>query len=89
MMHGLADPKVHYRVHSSSLLFRILSQIQATSSRHISLGSSLILPSHLRLDLPSCLLTSSYEQHLLFSTVHATFPAHVILLKISGVVCEI
>jgi len=53
------------------------------------LFTSLIVPSHLRLDLPSCLLPSSYEQHLLFCSVHATFPAHVILLKISDVVWNI
>jgi hypothetical protein len=52
------------------------------------LFTSLIVPSYLRLDLPSCLLPSSYE-HLLFSSAHATFPAHVILLNISDVVWNV
>jgi len=37
-----------------------------------------MLPSHLRLDLPICLLPS-YE-HLLLCSIHVTFAAHVILL---------
>ena len=66
---------------------------QSTYSHPISLGSSLILSSHLRLDLPSGLLPSSCEQHLLFSSVCVAFAARVILLdfvtlKIFDVVCE-
>ena len=52
-----------------------------------------MLRSHLRLDLPICPLPSSYEQHLLFCSVHVTFAAHVILLdsvtlRIFDVLCE-
>jgi hypothetical protein len=77
---------------SKQLTFRYPEPNQSTSSYPISLGYSLILPSHLRLDLQSCLLTSSYEQHLRFF-VHVTFLAHVILvdfvtLKIFDVVFE-
>jgi hypothetical protein len=50
---------------------------------HISLISILILPSHLRLGLPSSLL-SHFPTYIFYacaiSPMNATFPAHVILL---------
>jgi hypothetical protein len=56
----LWSPKVHYRVHNSPPLPRILSQM-TTPPHPISLRSSLILSLHLRLDLSSGLLPLGSE----------------------------
>jgi hypothetical protein len=57
--------------------------IQFTSSQHISLRSSLILFSHLRLGHPSNLFLSGYptktSMYLSSPTIRATFSAHLIL----------
>jgi hypothetical protein len=52
------EPKVHHRVHKSPPLVPILSQIQPQSipSHPISVRTTLILSTHLRLGLPSGLL---------------------------------
>ena len=56
----LWKPKVHYRVCRSTTLVPTWSQIQSTPSHTLTLTSILILPSHLRLGLPSGLFLSSF-----------------------------
>jgi hypothetical protein len=74
---------VHYHIHKSSPLVPILSQTNPVHS--ISPRSILILSTHLHLGLPSpnSLLPSSFPTNnlyaFLFSPIHATCLAHLIL----------
>jgi hypothetical protein len=60
--------------------------IQSTPSHPISLRSILILPSHLRLGLPTCLFPSGYPTQILYafviSPMCATCPTPSILLEL-------
>jgi hypothetical protein len=82
----LWNPKVHYRVHKSPPLVPILSQIiQFIPSHPISLRSILVLSTHLRLGLPSGLSFWLSHQHYIcvpILPIHATCPAHLILLHL-------
>ena len=83
----LWNPKVHYRIHKWPPRSPILSQINPALFHHpTSWTSSLILFSHLRLGLPSSLWSSVLSTKILYtllvSPIHATFPAHIILLDL-------
>jgi hypothetical protein len=84
---SLWKPKVHYRVHKSPPLDPIPSQLNPVRpSIPVSLRSSLMLSSHLRLGLSSGILPSGIPtktlQTPLPSPMHATSPAHLILLDL-------
>jgi hypothetical protein len=77
---------VHYHIHKSSSLVPILSQTNPVHTNHnISTRSILILSTHLHLGLPSPtnLLPSNFPTNnlytFLFSPIHATCLAHLIL----------
>jgi hypothetical protein len=85
----LWNPKVHYCIHKSNPLVRILSRInpiQSIPSHPISLRSILMLSTYLRLGLPSGLFPSGFPPNILYafilSPISATFPAHLILLNL-------
>jgi len=82
--HILRSPKAHYRTHNSPSLAPEPNKLHLPS-HPISLISTIILFSHLRLSLPSCLFHSSHFQvtlaHIFSSpsrVLHAT--AHLTLL---------
>ena len=77
----LWNPKVHYRTHNCPPPVPILSQLDPVHTPHpISWRSILILSSHLRLGLfPSGFPTKTLYTPLP-SPIHATCPAHLILL---------
>jgi hypothetical protein len=75
------EPEINYRMYKSSPIVIILSQINpAHDFQAISLRSILLLPSHLRLRLPSGLFPSPFptKSSILFP-VRATKPSHLIL----------
>jgi hypothetical protein len=64
----LWNPKVQYRAHKSPPLVPILSQIGPVHQPHpVSLRSILILPTHLRLGLPSSLFPSGFPTNILYA----------------------
>ena len=77
----LCNPKVHCRVHNSPPPVPILSQINPVYALHpTSRRSTLILYFHLRLDLPSGLVSTGFTTKTLhtplLSTIRASCPAH-------------
>ena len=82
---NLWNLKVHYRIHKCPPTVLILCQIDSVHTPHpTSWRSSLILSSHLRLDLPSGLFPWGFPTKTLYTAVpspkHATRPTHLILL---------
>ena len=80
----LWNPKVHCRVYKSPPPVPVLSQINPVHApHHTSWWSILILSSHLRLGLTNGLFPSRVPTNILyaplFSPVHTTCPAHLIL----------
>jgi hypothetical protein len=63
----LWNPEVHHRVHKSPRLVPILSQIYPIHTTPFSLRSILILSTHLRLRVPSCLFPSGFPTNILYA----------------------
>jgi hypothetical protein len=64
----LWNPKVHYRIHKCPPLVLFLSQLNPVPTpRPTSWRSILILSSHLRLGLPSCLFPSGFHTQILYT----------------------
>jgi hypothetical protein len=79
----LWNPKVHYHVRMRPFLVNLWSQINPVHTPHpISLGSILILPTHLRLGLSSGFFHTNILYAFLFSPIRATYPAHLIRLEL-------
>ena len=88
ILHILWNPKVHYRIYKCSSPVPILSQLHPvhTSTSYFLKIHLKIQSSHLPLGLPSGLFPSGLPTKTLYtpllSSIHATFPAHVILLDL-------
>jgi hypothetical protein len=80
----LWNPKFHYRGHKSPPRVPILSQISTVHIMASYLRSILILSTHLSLALPSGHFPLGFPSNILyaflFSHIHATYYAHLILL---------
>ena len=80
----LWNSKVHYRIHKCPPIVPIQSQLDPVHTPHpTSWSSILILSSHLRLGLSSCLFPSRFPTKTLYmpllSPIRATCPAYLIL----------
>ena len=85
--HILWNRKVHYSTHKCPAPVPVLSQINPARAPHpTSWRSILILSSHLRLGLPRDLFPSGFLTKALcaavLSSIHATYPAHLIRLDL-------
>jgi hypothetical protein len=80
---SLWDPKVHYRVHKSPPLVPILSQIDSIHTISSYLRSILMLPTHLRLCLPSGLLSSGYPINILYAVLFSPFMLNALSISSS------
>jgi hypothetical protein len=83
----LWNPKVHYRIHKCPPTISILSQLSQSISPYLtSLRSALMLFSHLRLGLPSCLCPSGSPTKTLHTTlpsrIRGTFTNHIIIVDL-------
>ena len=83
----LWNQKVHYHIHKSTPPIPVLSQINPDHAPHpTSWISILILSSYLGLGLPSGLFPTGFLTKTLhapiLSPIHATYPAHLILLEL-------
>jgi hypothetical protein len=84
----LRNPKVHYRAHNSPPPFPVQSQLNLFHAPHPPQTNSwrynLILPSHLRLRLPSGFFSSVFPTKRIYAPLlapmHATCPAPLIRL---------
>ena len=81
----LGNPKVHYHVYKCPPSDPTLSQIDPAHPPHpTSCKSVLILSSHLRRKLPSCLFSTCFPTKTLYtpllSSISVTCPAYLILL---------
>ena len=75
--HILRNPKVHYRNHKCPLTVPILIQLdQVHALTSHSRRSFLILSSHLRLGLPSCLFPSGFPTTVLYTPLPQTYYIH-------------
>jgi hypothetical protein len=66
----LWNPRVHYRVHKSPPLVPILSQINPVHTNPSYLRFTILLPTHLRLVLPSGLFLSGFPTSIVYYTVY-------------------
>ena len=74
----LWDPKVHYRIHKCPPLVHILSQLDPVHAPHpTSWRPILILSSHLRMGLSSCLLSSGFPTKTLYRSLFSPYVLHV------------
>jgi hypothetical protein len=80
--HFMWNPKVHYHIHKSPPLVPILSQINPvhTTPSYLSKIYFKIIPGCL---FPSGFCTNNLYAYI-FATIHATCPAHLILLDNSA-----
>jgi hypothetical protein len=83
----LWNPNVHCRVHKSPQPVPTLSQMNPAHSTPFCLSKiHLLLSSRLRLGLPNGLFPSVFPTKIIWSfhcsPMHATFPAHLILLDV-------
>ena len=87
MSHILWNPMVYYRIHKCPPPVPIVSSSSQSIPPHpTSRRSILILSSHVRLSLPSCLFPSRFPTKALYkpllSPTRATSPANLILLNL-------
>jgi hypothetical protein len=79
------SPKVHYRLHESPPLVPILSQIDQVHAipSNFSLGSILILSTHLRLGLPTDIFPSGFPTISYIYSYSPPFVLHVLPISSS------
>jgi hypothetical protein len=79
----LWNPKVHYRVHQSPALVPILSQFGQVHKTPSYLSKiHLILPTNIRLGLPSGLLSSGFPTNILHAFLFSPFVLHILPISI-------
>jgi hypothetical protein len=73
----LLYPEFHYRVHKGSPLDHIMSRLKQSITFYIiSLKSTLMLSSHLRLFIPSCLIASDFPTKYLYAFLIVPYVPH-------------